>query len=64
MGYLQKNTQLRLMFLKAYSFLLYINNLSDDAIINIAINADDTTLYCKCDLASDLRQQLELLSEL
>ena len=31
---------------------------------NIAIYADDTTLYSKCDQASDLRQQLELASEL
>ena len=27
---------------------------------NIAIYADDTTLYSKCDQASDLWQQLEL----
>ena len=44
-------------------FLLYINNLPDD-ICNIFINADDTTLYSKCDQASDLWQQLELASEL
>ena len=42
-------------------FLLYIYN---DAICNIAIYADDTTLYSKCDQASDLWQQLELASEL
>ena len=45
-------------------FLLYINDLPDDAIYNIAIYADDTTLYSKCDQASDLWQQLELASEL
>ena len=45
-------------------FLLYINDLSDDAICNIAIYADDTTLYSKCNEASDLWQQLELASEL
>ena len=45
-------------------FLLYINDLLDDAICNIAIYADDTTLYSKCDQASDLWQQLELASEL
>ena len=45
-------------------FLLYINNLPDDAICNIAIYADDTTLYSKCDQASGLWQQLELASEL
>ena len=35
-------------------FLLYINYLPDDVICNIAFYADDTTLYCKCDQASDL----------
>ena len=35
-------------------FLLYINDLSDDVICDIAIYADDTTLYSKCDRASDL----------
>ena len=33
-------------------------------ICNIAIYADNTTLYTKCDQASDLWQQLELASEL
>ena len=45
-------------------FILYINDLPDDVICNIAICADDTTLYSKCDQASDLWQQLELASEL
>ena len=45
-------------------FLLYINDLPDDVICNIAIYADDTTLYSKCDQASDLWQQLELASKL
>ena len=45
-------------------FLLYINDLTDDAICDIAIYADDTTLYSKCDQTSDLWQQLELASEL
>ena len=45
-------------------FLLYINDLSDGVICNIAIYADDTTLYSKCGQASDLWQQLELASEL
>ena len=45
-------------------FLLYINDLPDDVICNIAICADDTTLYSKCDQASDLWQELELASEL
>ena len=45
-------------------FLLYINDLPDDVICNIAIYADDTALYSKCDQASDLWEQLELTSEL
>ena len=45
-------------------FLLYINDLPDDVICNIAMYADDTSLYCKCDQVSDLWQQLELASEL
>ena len=45
-------------------FLLYINDLPDDGFCNIAIYADDTTLYSKYDQASDLWQQLELASEL
>ena len=45
-------------------FLLCINDLPDDIICDIAIYADDTTLYSKCDQASDLWQQLELASEL
>ena len=45
-------------------FLLYINDLPDYVICNIAIYADDTTLYSNCDQASDLWQQLELASEL
>ena len=45
-------------------FLLYINDLPDDIICDIAIYADDITLYSKCDQASDQWQQLELASEL
>ena len=45
-------------------FLLYINDLPNDVICNIAIHADDTTLYSKCDQASDLWQQLKVASEL
>ena len=44
-------------------FLISINNLPDDAICNIAIYADDTILYSKCDQRSDLWQKLELPSE-
>ena len=35
-------------------FLLYVNDLPDDVICNIAIYADDTSLYSKCDQAFDL----------
>ena len=45
-------------------FLLYINDLPDDVVCDIAIYADDTTLCSKCNRASDLWQQLELASEL
>ena len=45
-------------------FLLYINDFPDDVICDIAIYADGTTLYSKCDLASDLWHQLKLASEL
>ena len=45
-------------------FLLHINDLPDDVICDIAIYADDTTLYSNCDQASDLWQQLQLASEL
>ena len=45
-------------------FLLYINDLPDDVICDIDLYADDTTLYSRCDWASDLWQQLELASEL
>ena len=45
-------------------FLLFINDLRDDVLYDIAIYADDTSLYSKCDQASDLWQQLELASEL
>ena len=36
----------------------------NDVICVIAIYADYTTLYSKCDQASDLPQQLELASEI
>ena len=48
-------------------FLPYINDINDlhdNVICNIAICADDTTVYSKCDQASDLWQQLELASDL
>ena len=45
-------------------FILYINDLPDNVVCDIAIYADHTTLYSKCDQAPDLWQQLELASEL
>ena len=45
-------------------FLLFIHGLPGGIICNIAIYADDTTLNSKCDLASDLWQQLELAFKL
>ena len=45
-------------------FVLYINDLADDVICDIAVYADDTPLLSMCDRASDLWQQLELDSEL
>ena len=45
-------------------FLLCIDDLPDDIFCDIAIFADNTTLYSKCGNASDLWQELELASEL
>ena len=45
-------------------FLLYINDHPDDVICGIAIYADDTALYSKCDQTNDQWQQLEFASEL
>ena len=56
-----------LEFLKApfHTFpTIYINDLPDEVICDIAIYADNTTLYSKCDQSSHLWQQLELASEL
>ena len=44
-------------------FLLYINDLPNNVICNIAIYADGATLYSKFNQASDLWQQLELAFE-
>ena len=41
-------------------FLLYINDIPDDVICDIAMY----TLYSKCDQASELLQQLDVASEL
>ena len=57
MGYLHKNVQLMLEFLEGpflvLLFLIYIYDLFDDVICNIAVHADNTTLYSKCDQTSD-----------
>ena len=45
-------------------FLQWINKVSDDVVCNIAIYADDTTLYSECHQVSDFWQQLKLTSEL
>ena len=44
-------------------FILYINDL-DGVIYNIAIYADDSTLYSKSDWASDLGRKLKLAFEI
>ena len=46
------------------TFLTIHYDLPDNIVCDIAIYADDTTHYSKCDQASDLWQQLELASEL
>ena len=50
--------------LKALFLVLYINDLPDDVICNIANYADNTTLYSRCHQASDMSQQLEFTSEI
>ena len=44
--------------------LLHINDFPDDVVCDTAIYTDYTTPYSKCDQASDLWLQLELVSEL
>ena len=62
MASLHKNIQVPI--LGPTLFLLYINDLPDDVICDVAIYTDDTTLYSKCGRASDLWQQLELASQI
>ena len=55
---LHKNIQLMLEFLKGpflvlHFSLVYINDLIGDFFCNIAIYADDATLYSKCDQANN-----------
>ena len=55
---LHKSIQFMLEFLKGPVLVLHfsccINDLLDDVICDIAIYADETTLYSKCDQAFDL----------
>ena len=63
-------TNLSLMDFQARYLALFLlfsvlgGDLPDDVICDIAISADNTTLYSKCDQASDLWQQVGLASEL
>ena len=52
------------IFLPVFPSRTNLNGIPDGVICDIAIYADDTTLYSRCDRASDLWQQLELASEL
>ena len=65
---LHKNLNLVLEFLKALFLVMlfsyYTLDLSDGVIYIIAIYADNTTLYSKCDPVSDSWQQLKLGFEL
>ena len=71
-GSRHKNIQLMLELLKApFMLMTLLMRLSvmlldhpDEVICDAAIYANDTTLYSKCDQASDLWQQLELASEI
>ena len=44
--------------------VLYMNDLPDDFIYDIAVYDDDTTVYSNSDQASNQRQELEFVSEL
>ena len=50
----------QLFILSPTPFLLYINDFPDDVICDIAIYADDTTLYSKRDQASNFNWLLNL----
>ena len=50
-----KTTVLLVISLGHTALLLYISDLSDDIVCNIVICVDDTSIYYKCDQASDFR---------
>ena len=70
MGSLHNNIQLILEFLKApflvlhFSYYILMTFLMMLFVILLSIYADDTTLYSKCNQASDRRKKLELAPEL
>ena len=70
MGSLHNNIQLILEFLKApflvlhFSYYILMTFLMMLFVILLSIYADDTTLYSKCNQASDRQKQLELAPEL
>ena len=70
MGSVHKNSQLMLEFTKApfsavhSSYYTLITFLMMLYVCNIAIYADDTSVYSKCDQGFGLWQQLELASAL
>ena len=57
---------LMLEFLKAPFLVIHFSYINDllNVICNIAIYADDTTLFSNCDQVSELWQQLRLAPEL
>ena len=70
MGSVRKNIHIMLEFLKGpflvlpffyYKLMTFLMMLS---VILLSMQYNDTTLYSKCDQASDLWQQLKLASEL
>ena len=60
---IHRNSYLTLKTAQTQHFLLCINSLPD-VICNFAVYADNTTLYSKCDQASDLWQHIELVFDL
>ena len=63
MGSLHNNIQLMLEFLKAPFLVLHFSYYISMTFLMMAIYADDTTLFSKCDEAFAHWQQLQLASE-